>query len=227
MCGRFTQSYSWAEVHSFLTLIGEPPNLRPRYNVAPSQQVAVGRADEEGRRPSMLRWGLIPVWAKDASIGYKLINARSETAASKPSFRAAFKTRRCVIPVDGFYEWKREGAGKQPYRIHMQDGGVFVFAGLWEAWVVPQGAKLTGNLVERRPGDEIESCTILTTAANEFLSSIHGRMPVILELAAVDAWLAGDDVPLGPYPSERMAAHPVSTRVNSPRNDDPELVAGV
>ena len=182
------------------------------------------RADEEGLRLSMMRWGLIPAWAKDANIGHKLINARAETAASKPSFRAAFQARRCVIPVDGFYEWKREGSTKQPYFIGMSGGGIFTFAGLWEAWVVPEGAKLTGNLTEQQPGDQLKTCTILTTQANEYLSSIHGRMPVILDLTDVDVWLTGKDVPLGPYPSERMVAHPVSTHVNNPKNDDPRCI---
>ena len=227
MCGRFTQMYSWEEVHAFLSLIGEPQNLRPRYNVSPSQNVAVVRPEEGGRRLSMLRWGLLPPWAKDVNIGYKLINARAETAHEKPSFRSAFKKRRCLVPADGFYEWKKEGASKQPYLIQMKSAGLFAFAGLWESWKVREGAELTGKLADLEPGDEIETFTILTTDANDFLADIHNRMPVILEPTEFDAWLAGEDVPLDPYPSEQMGAHPVSKLVNSPKNDVPECVEPV
>ena len=219
--------YSWEQVREFLDLLGPAQNLRPRYNVAPSQNVAAVRAGEDGRRLLMLRWGLIPAWAKEPSIGYKLINARAETAASKPSFRAAFASGRCVIPVDGFYEWKKEGSTKQPYRIRMKDEGLFAFAGLWERWKVREGLKLTGNLSDRRPGDEIETCTILTTEANEALAPIHPRMPAILDPDAIDPWLGGETVPLGPYLSAKMAAHPVSTVVNSPKNDEPRCVEAI
>ena len=130
MCGRFTQRLSWRELHELLGLIGTPQNLRPRYNVAPAQSIAAVRPAQGGRRLSMLRWGLIPAWAKEPNIGYKMINARSETAHQKPSFRDAFKARRCLIPADGFYEWKREGKAKQPYLIGMKDGAGCVFAGL-------------------------------------------------------------------------------------------------
>ncbi len=227
MCGRFTQSYTWQEVYAFLNLFGEPQNLESRYNIAPNQNVAVVRAEKQQRRLSMLRWGLLPAWTKDVKMGARLINARCETAHAKPSFRAAFKAHHCLVPVDGFYEWKRVDGTRQPYRIHMRDGGVFAFAGLWERWRVPEGLTLTGNLADKRPGDTIESFTILTTAANEALAPIHDRMPVILAPDAFDAWLAGDAMPLGPYSSERMTAYPVSTHVNSPRNDDARCVEPV
>ena len=210
-----------------MDLIGTPLNLRPRYNVAPSQDVAVARANDDGRTLAMLRWGLIPAWAKDQAIGHKLINARSETAAEKPSFRSAFRARRCLIPADGFYEWRREGKTRQPWLFGLRDGVPFAFAGLWERWTVPQGAALTGSLAERSPGDAVETCTILTTAANETVAPVHGRMPVILPPDAYGPWLAGEDVPLAPYPTDDMTAHPVSTLVNRPANDDPRCVEPV
>ena len=179
MCGRFTQRFSWREVHGFLRLIGPPANLRPRYNLAPSQSAAVVRIDAAGHQLSMLRWGLIPAWTKDPRIGHKLINARAETAALKPSFRAAFSMRRCLVPADGFYEWRREGSVRQPWLIARRDGGLIVFAGLWERWRVPQDAMLPGSLAEHRPGDVVETFTILTTEANETIRVLHHRMPVI------------------------------------------------
>ena len=226
MCGRFTQRYSWREVHAFLHLGGGPAaNLRPRYNLAPSQDAAVVRGDGGAHRLSMLRWGLIPAWAKDPALGYKLINARAETAAVKPSFRAAFSKRRCLVPADGFYEWRREGSVRQPWLIASRDGGLMAFAGLWERWRVPEGAVLRGSLAERRLGDAVETFTILTTEANDATRVLHHRMPVILSKEAFEPWLAGEDVPLGPAPEELLVMHRVSPRVNNARNDDPECVA--
>ena len=224
MCGRFTNRFSWKELHERLDLVGTPLNLRPRYNVAPSQDVAVARAAPDGRTLAMLRWGLIPSWAKDPTIGHKLINARSETAAEKPSFRSAFRHRRCLIPADGFYEWQRRGKTRQPWLFGLRDGAPLVFAGLWERWTVPAGAAVTGSLAERSPGDAVETCTILTTAANETVAPVHGRMPVILPPDSWDAWLMGGDVPLAPYPAGEMTAWPVSAHVNRPANDDPRCV---
>ena len=218
---------TWRELHERMDLIGTPLNLRPRYNVAPSQDVAVVRADDHGRTLAMLRWGLIPAWAREPNIGYKLINARSETAAQKPSFRAAWRNRRCLIPADGFYEWKREGKTRQPWLFEMRDAAPFAFAGLWEQWRIPEGAALTGSLAERSPGDAVETCTILTTAANETVAPVHGRMPVILPRDAYGPWLAGEEVPLAPYPADAMTAHPVSMHVNRPANDDPACVQPV
>ena len=227
MCGRFTQRLSWAELHELMDLIGPPRNLRPRYNVAPSQDVAVVRAADGGRNLSMLRWGLIPAWAKDPAIGYRLINARSETVPEKPSFRSAYRRRRCLIPADGFYEWQRLGKIRQPWLFGLRDGAPFALAGLWERWTVPEGAELTGSLAELGPGDPVETCTILTTAANETVAPVHGRMPVILPRDACDPWLAGDDVSLAPYAPDAMTAHPVSTLVNRPANDEPRCVEPV
>ena len=227
MCGRYSNRFTWKELHERLDLIGTPLNLRPRYNVAPSQDVAAVRAGNGGRTLSMLRWGLIPAWARDPTIGHKLINARSETAAEKPSFRSAFRHRRCLIPADGFYEWQRRGEARQPWLFALRDGAPMIFAGLWERWTVPEGAALTGSLAERSPGNAVETCTILTTAANETVAPVHGRMPVILAPNAWDAWLAGEEVPLGPYPADDMTAHPVSTHVNRPANDDPRCVEPV
>ena len=227
MCGRFTQRLSWAELHELMDLIGPPRNLRPRYNVAPSQDVAVVRAADGGRSVSMLRWGLIPAWAKDPAIGYRLINARSETVAEKPSFRSAYRRRRCLIPADGFYEWQRLGKIRQPWLFGLRDGAPFALAGLWERWTVPEGAELTGSLAELGAGDPVETCTILTTAANETVAPVHGRMPVILPRDACDPWLAGEDVSLAPFAADAMTAHPVSTLVNRPANDDPRCVEPV
>ena len=227
MCGRFTQRLSWAELHELMDLVGPLRNLRPRYNVAPSQDVAVVRAADGGRNLSMLRWGLIPAWAKDPAIGYRLINARSETVAEKPSFRSAYRRRRCLIPADGFYEWQRLGKIRQPWLFGLRDGAPFAIAGLWERWTVPEGAELTGSLAELGPGDPVETCTILTTAANETVAPVHGRMPVILPRDACDPWLAGDDVSLAPYAPDAMTAHPVSTLVNRPANDEPRCVEPV
>ena len=229
MCGRFTQRLSWRELHELLDLIGPALNLRPRYNVAPAQTIAAVRSGQDGRTLAMLRWGLIPAWAKEPNIGYKLINARSETAHEKPSFRAAFRARRCLIPADGFYEWARaaKGKAKQPWLFGMKDGAGLAFAGLWESWQVREGLALTGSLTELAPGDTLETCTILTTEANETVAPVHPRMPVILPAHAFDPWLAGEAVPLAPYPADAMTAHPVNTLVNKPANDDERCVEPV
>ena len=227
MCGRFTQRYTWEEVHASLSLTGAAANLRSRYNVAPGQEVAAVRSDKDGRLLSMLRWGLIPSWAKEPSVGYKLINSRAETASAKPAFREAWGARRCLIPADGFYEWSRRGAVRQPWLIGLRNGGLFAFAGLWERWTVPHGGRRTTSLAEFGPGAAIETCTILTTAANEIVAPIHNRMPAILPSEAFDRWLAGETVPLVPYPPETMAVHPVGTPVNKLANDDPRCVEPV
>ena len=226
MCGRFTLRAPWEEMDALFAL-GDGPgrNLRPRYNVAPSQPVAAVRAEGEGRRLSMLRWGLVPAWAKDPAIGHRLINARAETAPEKPAFRRAFAARRCLIPADGFYEWERRGAARrQPWFIGAREGGLFAFAGLWERWRVREGARLTGALSEAGPGDMVETCAILTTEANAALAPIHGRMPVILPRDAFGPWLAGEVVPLAPSPPEALSAWRVGPLVNSAGNDDPRCV---
>ena len=227
MCGRITQRFTWRELHALLGLVGPAANLQPRYNAAPGQKIAAVRLGDDGRRLAMLRWGLIPAWAQEPTIGYKMINARAETAHRKPAFRAAFRARRCLIPADGFYEWTRQGKTRQPWLFTMKEGGVFAFAGLWERWTVPAGTALTGSLADLEPGDALETCTILTTTANETAAPIHHRMPVILPPAAFDPWLAGEIVPLGPYPAEATTVHPVSTLVNKPANDDARCVEPV
>lgn len=200
----------------------EAPELPPRYNIAPTQSVAVVRAQlGGGRRLDMLRWGLVPPWVKDLKQAPMLVNARVETVMEKPSFRGAFRARRCLIPADGFYEWKTVGGKKQPMYFSMKDGASFALAGLWERWEGPQGAHL-------------ESFTLLTTEPNAVVADIHDRMPVILPPDAYALWLdpaLGEPerlLPLlGPYPAEAMHVYPVSPRVNAASNDDPSLVEPV
>ncbi len=221
MCGRFTLRLSPVELTEIFQLLREPEN-RPRYNIAPTQPVVVVVNDDGFREARPMRWGLIPSWSKDEKIGARLINARSETVAEKPSFRAAFKRRRCLIPADGFYEWKKLSAkAKQPYFIGMKNGDPFAFAGLWEQWTGP----------DEKP---VESCTIITTEANELLADLHNRMPVILAEEDYDRWLDpkvqdADALQslMVPYPAKEMHTYPVSTLVNSPKNDVAECVKSV
>jgi putative SOS response-associated peptidase YedK len=219
MCGRFTLTKSGDALAQAFNL-EEIPEIAPQYNIAPTQNiVAVLRNPESKKRQAQqLRWGLIPSWAKDASMGAKLINARAETVAEKPSFRSAFKHRRCLIVADGFYEWQKQENKKQPYYFRLLNGQPFAFAGLWEKWQSPDG-------------EEITSCTILTTEANELMQSIHERMPVILNPQDYDLWLDPEVKTaeplkqlLHPYPSDTMNSYPVSTLVNSPKNNSPECV---
>lgn len=216
MCGRFALDDDGTAVQAHFELT-EKPQLAPRYNIAPTQPVAaVGQRADGERGLTHFTWGLIPSWAKDPKIGSKMINARAETAAEKPSFRAAYKRRRCLVPMTGFYEWQKQADGrKQPQYIHPAgEGKLFAVAGLWERW-------------QSDDGSEILSCTLLTTNPNELLAPIHNRMPVILDPADYDVWL-DVEAPLTavasllkPYDPDRMAYYPVSTTVNSPRHDDP------
>ncbi len=221
MCGRYSLTTA-PEALRRLFDFDAGPNLEPRYNIAPTQSAPVVRATAggAGRELAMARCGLIPSWAKDASFGNKTINARSETVTEKPSFRGAFRRRRCLVPADGFYEWRREGEIKQPYRIGMKDGQAFAFAGLWETWQGPEG------------GEAVESFTILTTEANRKLRPIHPRMPVILAPESYETWLdASPDSAawavsvLKPFADQPMAFYRVSTRVNSVANDDADCIA--
>ena len=219
MCGRFTLF----EADTILSKeFGAPIpfDLKPRYNVAPSQQVAAVRSwtDSGKREFSLFRWGLIPSWAKDASIGNKMINARAETVAEKPSFRNAFRHRRCLVPMNGFFEWQKRGIYKKPYFIALGDKRVMAVAGLWERW-------------EGAGGPPVESCTLLTTEANELIAPMHNRMPVIVAPGNFELWL---NVPeqdfaalrplLTPYPPGEMFTRPVSLRVNNPSTDDERLL---
>ncbi len=183
MCGRFTQTSTLAELQKLFSF-EEQPNLAPRANIAPTQDIGIVRLESDGKRHwRSARWGLIPSWAKEAAIGARMINARAETLAEKPAFREAFARRRCLIPADGFYEWKREGGGKQPYRITLDDGRPFAFAGLWETW--------------RDPADDtrLESCSIVTTEAAPAIRAVHHRMPVILEPPLAESWLRPEGTP--------------------------------
>jgi putative SOS response-associated peptidase YedK len=217
MCGRYTLK---SNPHAVAALCNLPsiPELKARFNIAPTQLVPVVRAGQNGRELAMLRWGLIPSWAKDAKIAHSLINARSETAASKPAFRSAFKRRRCLLPSDGFYEWKKVGKQKLPLHIRRRDEAPFAFAGLWECWHPPEG-------------DPVETCTILTTASNEVVAPYHERMPVILPPEHFDEWLKPGDadaegfLPLMvPYGAAEMEAVPANPIVNSPKLDCPECL---
>ena len=219
MCGRFTLTDpdQALAVQFNLPLI---PDLAPRYNIAPTQPVAAVRVGSEGggREGALLRWGLIPFWARDPSIGARLINARSETVAEKPAFRAAFRRRRCLVVADGFYEWQKVDGGKQPFFIRLRQGRPFAFAGLWELW---QGEE----------GPAIESCTLLTTQPNDLIRPLHDRMPVILSPHDYDLWLDPKvqqpdrlEPLLRAYPSTEMEAWAVSRRVNSPAHDDPRCI---
>jgi putative SOS response-associated peptidase YedK len=214
MCGRFTQTAS-PEVIAEQFKITNPPLFTPRYNIAPSQPIAAIRidADTATRTLVMLRWGLIPSWAKDPKIGNQCINAKAETVAEKPSFRSAFKKRRCLVIATGFYEWQVQGRAKQPIWIGLRSKRPFAFAGLWEQWKPAEG-------------EPLETCTIITTEPNDLMAPIHNRMPVILSPASYDQWLDLSfqhveplKALLRPYPSEELTAYPVSTLVNNPRHD--------
>lgn len=218
MCCRYTLIVPTAMLESLfeIEILGDLP---PRYNIAPSQPIPAVRTDRQGQRElALFQWGLIPSWSKEPAIGARMINARAETAAEKPAFRAAMRRRRCLIPADGFYEWAQAGASKQPHYIQMKDGQPFAFAGQWELWCGEDGS-------------EIESCAILTTEANPLLKPIHHRMPVILRPEDYGRWMDPENEKpaavtdlLRPYPPEEMAARPVGRRVNSPRNDDPKCL---
>jgi putative SOS response-associated peptidase YedK len=221
MCGRIASNISGADqlIEQFQLQDLLDVDIFPRYNVAPRQQVLAVVQDEQGGRKAVnLRWGLVPSWAKEEAIGYRMINARCETVATKPAFRNAFRYRRCVIPASGFYEWRRAGKQKEPYFVRLRSGKLMALAGLWEVWHGAEPPLLT--------------TTIITTGANAMVAPIHDRMPVILSAAGVDQWLDHStfDLPLlttlmQPYPAEELEAYRVSPLVNSPKNDVPECMA--
>ena len=221
MCGRYFLTTP-GEVLADLFETASAPEMAPRYNIAPTQSVPIVRLGANGAREmAMVSWGLVPVWAKERAIGNKLINARAETLAEKPSFRDAYKKRRCVLPADGYFEWKKEGTVKQPYAFRARDGRPLALAGLWSWWKDPA------------TGEPLESCAILTTSPNELAATVHDRMPVILSPANVPLWLAtGAPTPsftelFSPFPAAEMLTYPVSRKVNSPANDTPDVLEPV
>lgn len=221
MCGRFSLTTNKQQLAEAFAGFEPPRELSPRYNIAPSQPVAVV-ANTGQNKVDFFVWGLIPAWAKDPGIGNRMINARAETLAEKPSFKAAYRRRRCLVLADGFYEWRKNpDKSKTPMYIQLESKEPFAFAGLWERWNSPQG-------------DEVLSCAIITTEPNEFMAKIHNRMPVILPRAAYEQWLdPAEQKPellqplLKPYPAEEMAAYAVSTVVNNPGNDTPACIEPV
>jgi len=214
MCGRFA-FYSPSEATAALFGVNATLEVQPRYNIAPTQYVAAIRDDENGERElTMLRWGLVPFWAKDPSIGNRMINARAETVAEKPSFRAAYRKRRCLVLADGFYEWHTEAGVKVPYFISLANEQPLAFAGLWENW-------------QSKDSDEsIQSTTVITTAANDFMLPLHHRMPIVLEPESADRWMQGDDeiTTSATENSPQFRAWPVDRRVNNARNESEDLI---
>ncbi len=217
MCGRFSFAPELKVVNEHYDISADPEKLTPNYNCAPTQQLPV-ISNDHPRELSLYRWGLIPFWAKDPAIGNKLINARGESVAEKPAFRAAFRQRRCLIPADAFYEWYRPKGSrtKIPYRIFLKDQPLFSLAGIWDQW-------------KDQEGREVRSFTIITTTPNELMAEIHDRMPVVLPKTHEKTWLQSDDTDqlkalLKPYPAGEMDAYRISDRINSPRNNSPELI---
>ncbi|MGI9234732.1 MAG: SOS response-associated peptidase [Woeseiaceae bacterium] len=217
MCGRFA-FYSPAEAAAALFGVSASVDMKPRYNIAPTQDIAAVRNSDEGesdeRELVMLRWGLVPFWAKDPSIGNRMINARAETVAEKPSYRAAFRHRRCVVLADGFYEWRRENDVKTPYFISLASGEPFALAGLWESWT------------DKESGESLQTTTLITTSASEFMRPLHHRMPVVLQAQTAGEWLAGSADPMTQAADNcpELQAWSVNRRVNNARNEGEELI---
>ena len=220
MCGRYSLAADLEDIQQRFELFASDLTYSPRHNIAPTQPV-LAVTNDGGRQPEYLRWGLIPSWAKSASVGNRLINARAETVAERPSFRSALARRRCLVIADGFYEWQRVGKARRPMRVVLKSGEPFAFAGLWDSWRDPAG-------------DIVRFCTIITTEVNELLRPIHNRMPVILPKELESFWLddeVQDPLALGdilsPYPAEAMDAYEVSSLVNRPSNEGPEVAIPV
>lgn len=215
MCGRFA-FYSPSEAVAALFGVTASVEVEPRYNIAPTQFIAAIREDADKERELvMLRWGLVPFWAEEPSIGNRMINARAETVAEKPSYRTAFRHRRCLVLADGFYEWRRMGDMKAPYFISLANGEPFTLAGLWESWN------------DKESGESLQTTTLITTDANEFMRPLHHRMPVIVQADAADEWLTGSDQESLQHVLERtpsLQAWPVDRRVNNARNEDEKLI---
>ncbi len=214
MCGRFA-FYSPSEATAALFGVPQSPPVKARYNIAPTQLIAAIRKDEqEVPELAMLRWGLVPFWAKDPAIGNRMINARAETVAEKPSFRNAYRKRRCLILADGFYEWQKDAHGKTPYFISLQDGEPFAFAGLWESWH------------NKDSGESLQTVAVITSAANDFMSTLHHRMPVVLRPEVAGRWLAGEGGILVECTENApdFRAWPVDRKVNNARNESRDLI---
>ena len=217
MCGRFSQFHTWADLRSYFDIFGPTRNLSARYNIAPIQNAHVVRQEMGSRRIDLLRWGLVPFWAKDGDMAARMINARAETVAEKPSFRSAFRQRRCLVPTHGFFEWRGQKGAKQPYWIFSSSGGLLAFAGLWDRW-------------EKGKEGPLETFTIITTEANTKLAPVHHRMPVILDPTNFERWLAPDlttneaQAMLCPAPEGAVDFHAVSRNVNNARNDNPACI---
>lgn len=220
MCGRYTLTASPEAIRNFFRY-AEQPNFPPRYNIAPTQPIAVVRLINRQRQFALMRWGLLPSWVKDPKAFSLIVNARGEGVLDKPAFRAAMKRRRCLIPADGFYEWKAGGSRKQPYYIHAKSGEPLAFAGLWETWTGPNG-------------EELDTVAIVTTDANRTVGPLHDRMPVIVPPEAFDLWLDSDNVDattaaslIMPAPDSLLEVWPVSTDVNRVANDNAHLIEQV
>jgi len=218
MCGRYSLFADPLMFMSEFEIDQLPFDWNPRYNIAPGQMIPVIISDGEKRRAGQLRWGLVPSWANDEKIGYSMINARAETLTEKPAFRNLIVRKRCIIPADGFYEWKQMVKGKQPMRITMKEGHLFAFAGLYDTWLRPNGEKLS-------------TCTIITTKPNELVADIHDRMPAILRREDISLWLNRERFDpdllqslLVPYEAEAMRAYPVSPIVGNAKNDVPACI---
>lgn len=218
MCGRFSLAILWEQLMEYFQLESMSFEYMPRYNIAPGQLIPVLVARNGKLHAGQLRWGLIPSWAKDEKIGYQTINAKAETLSDKPSFASAFERRRCIIPADGFFEWKKNGASKQPYRITLKSGEPLAMAGLYDTWTTPDG-------------NQISSCTIITTEPNSLIADLHNRMPAILRHEDIPQWLDRTQFNrqqlqalLTPYPAEKMQAYAVSPKVGSVKNDTPDLI---
>ncbi|MBN2983507.1 MULTISPECIES: SOS response-associated peptidase [Cohnella] len=219
MCGRYTITVTLEElIARYMAGQVAVPFYAPRYNVAPGQLVPAIVSDGRGNRLGQLKWGLVPPWAEDAKIGYKMINARAETLADRPAYRDAYRRKRCLLPADGFYEWKAADGAKRPYRISLRSKKLFSLAGLYETWTSPSG-------------EVVHTCTVVTTAPNRLMADIHDRMPVILREEDESVWLDRRireperlNRLLAPYPDEEMEAYEVDKRVGNVANDDPSCI---
>lgn len=231
MCGRFSQAGDTGLLRQRLKIDFEDEVFRPRFNIAPTQTVPVILLQGDHCVLQPLRWGLIPPWAREISIGSKMINARWETAATKPAFRSAFRRSRCVIPADGFFEWTSLQGRKQPHWFHRKDGEWLWMAGLWESWSPPPQDRL-GELplddLPKTPATPLSTFSILTTAAGDWMAPYHHRMPVLLETEHVESWILDRELPAGPAPpglsGDWIHVHAVSSRINSPTWEDPSCL---